>query len=67
MTIVLDVATRKGLFTLRREASGWQTTQVQFLGDPVSIVHFDQPTGALYAALDHGHFGAKIQRSMDGG
>jgi hypothetical protein len=61
------VATRKGLFTLRRGASGWRIAATRFLGDPVPIVFHDARDGALYAALDHGHFGPKLHRSDDGG
>ena len=62
------VATRKGLFTLQRGAGGsWAVTQVSFLGDPVSLVLPDRRDGAVYAALDHGHFGVKLHRSDDGG
>lgn len=62
----LHVATRKGLFTLDRSASGWQVTRTAFLGDPVSIVH-DAGDGRMYAALGLGHFGVKLHRSADGG
>ncbi len=62
----LLVSTRKGLFTLRRSTAGWAIDDVHFLGDPVSLV---RPTadGALYAALELGHFGAKLhRRDQDG-
>ena len=61
------VATRKGLFRFDRQGVGsWSQSCVGFLGDPVSMV---LPTahGTLYAALDLGHFGAKLQRSGDDG
>jgi hypothetical protein len=60
-------ATRKGLFTLRRGASGWRIAGATFLGDPVTLALADPRDGALYAALDHGHFGVKLHRSDDGG
>lgn len=62
----LLVATRKGLFTLERRPDGWRITDTAFLADPVSIV---LPVGseAIYAALDHGHFGVKLHRSDDAG
>lgn len=62
----LLVATRKGLFTLEREKS-WRITATAFLGDPVSMVLHDRRSDALYAALNLGHFGVKLQRSRDGG
>ncbi len=56
----LFVATRKGLFTLRRDGGAWTIADVDFLGDPVSAV---LPAGdTLYAALDLGHFGTKLWR-----
>ena len=38
-----------------------------FLGDNVSLCLADPRDGAWYAALDHGHFGAKLHRSGDQG
>lgn len=61
------VATRKGLFTVVRASGGWRVAAASFLGDPVSIVMPDARDGAVYAALEHGHFGAKLHRSKDGG
>ena len=55
------VGTRKGLFEFGRGRSGWDIVDVQFLGDPVSAV-LEDADGALYAALDLGHFGAKLWR-----
>src|SRR5271166_1179405 len=57
----LHVATRKGLFELVRGNGTWEVADVQFLGDPVSAVLADAD-GAVYAALDLGHFGAKLWR-----
>jgi hypothetical protein len=62
----LHVATRKGLFELARAAGGWDVVDAQFLGDPVSAVLADCD-GAVYAALDLGHFGAKLWRREPGG
>ena len=54
----LYVGSRKGLFELARRNGGWDVVSTQFLGDPVSAVlaHGD----SVYAALDLGHFGAKL-------
>ena len=57
----LHVATRKGLFEFVRSNGGWEIVDVRFLGDPVSAV-LAEPDGSLYAALDLGHFGAKLWR-----
>ncbi len=63
MSDVLLVATRKGLFTVTRQAAGWAITGADFLGDNVSLAIADPRDGRRYAALDHGHFGVKMHRS----
>jgi hypothetical protein len=64
----LLVSTRKGLFEVERIASGrWRIGHVSFQGDNVSLTLEDARNGAWYAALDHGHFGAKLHRSADQG
>src|SRR5579864_2223648 len=52
------VGSRKGLFEIKRGKTKWEVAAVHFLGDPVSAVLADQ--GRVYAALDLGHFGAKL-------
>jgi len=64
------VATRKGLFTFERSGSAsqpWKIAQTAFLGDNCPMFLHDRRDGALYAALNHGHFGNKLHRSTDGG
>lgn len=63
----LWVGTRKGLMAFRRDGGAWRQAGVHFLGDPVSQVLVDARDGALYAALNLGHFGCKLHRSDDGG
>jgi hypothetical protein len=63
----IHVATRKGLFSLRREPAGWRIAASHFVGDAVTQVLADARTGALHAALGTGHFGVKMRRSDDGG
>jgi len=61
----IHVATRKGLFTVERTGEGvdsWRVSGVDFLGDPVTMVLEDPRDGALYAALNLGHFGPKLHR-----
>ena len=58
---VVMVGTRKGLFELGRRASGWEIIDAQFFGYPVTAVLSDAD-GQVYAALDLGHFGAKLWR-----
>ena len=65
MAQLLHVGTRKGLFALTRGAGGWDVTETQFLGDPVSAVLATED-GSLLAALDLGHFGAKLWRHERG-
>lgn len=67
MSDTLNVATRKGLFTWKRRGGHWSIAQRSFLGDPVNMVHTDPREGTVYAVLDLGHFGTKLQRSQDGG
>jgi hypothetical protein len=63
------VGTRKGLFIIERKGKGkgWAIGSTSFLGAPVTMVLPDPRDGALYAALNHGHFGVKVHRSEDGG
>src|SRR5258705_4964770 len=68
----LLVGTRKGLLTFARNVGGWAIARTDFAGIPVSAVLHDRrdaasQDGVLYAALNHGHFGAKLHRSDDAG
>lgn len=56
------LGTRKGLFELDVEIGHWQLCAQAFIGDPVSMLLADRRDGALYAALNLGHFGAKLHR-----
>jgi photosystem II stability/assembly factor-like uncharacterized protein len=56
------IATRKGLFELVRGSAGWTVERTSFLGDPVTLTLYDRRDGTLYAALNLGHFGVKLQR-----
>lgn len=60
------LSTRKGLFELHRNGAGWEIGPVHFLGEPVSIALADPRDGALYAALNLGHFGVKLHRKDAG-
>lgn len=62
------MGTRKGLFTFaRKDGSKWEQLSASFVGDPVTMVLSDPRDGALYAALDLGHYGPKLHRSEDEG
>src|SRR5262245_22320665 len=65
----LLISTRKGLFVAGRAPGpvGWSVARASFLGDRVSLTLVDPRDGMWYAALDHGHFGVKLQRSEDRG
>jgi len=61
------VATRKGLFELRRSAGDWRIERISFLGEPVSMLLPPQADGRMLAALNLGHFGVKLHASDDAG
>src|SRR4051794_15762529 len=61
--MALYVATRKGLFII--DTARWTLARPHFLGDAVSAVLAHD--GAIYAALNLGHFGVKLRRSEDRG
>jgi photosystem II stability/assembly factor-like uncharacterized protein len=61
------VSTRKGLLTLKCNGGGWAIAATGFPGVPISAALRDPRDGTLYAALKHGHFGAKLHRSDDDG
>lgn len=67
MSESLLVSTRKGLFVLEHGAQGWHIARHSFLGQNVTLALADARDGSWYAALDLGHFGAKLQRSTDRG
>jgi photosystem II stability/assembly factor-like uncharacterized protein len=64
---VIWVGTRKGLFGVRKGASGWSVGAPRFPGEPVSQFARDSQTGECYAALRLGHFGVKVWKGTDGG
>ncbi len=61
------VGTRKGLFVVEGRGGEARIARTAFLGDNVPLTMVDRRDGAFYAVLDHGHFGVKLHRSMDGG
>jgi len=61
------LGTRKGLFTLAQSSNGWEIVDSAFLGVPIPMVLTDRRNGRLYAVVEHGHFGTKLQCSEDGG
>ncbi len=67
MSNQVHLATRKGLFTVNRTATGWQIEKVDFIGQTTNMLRYDRRDNTLYVAFDHGHFGVKLQRSDDNG
>ncbi|MGB7192358.1 MAG: exo-alpha-sialidase [Collimonas pratensis] len=60
------IASRKGLFELQQQNGRWSLGPIAFLGEPVSMVLADPRDGAVYAALNLGHFGVKLHRKDAG-
>jgi hypothetical protein len=61
------IGTRKGLFQLRADGDTVRLSEPAFPGAPVTNAVRDPRDGAIYASLDHGHFGVHLHRSDDGG
>jgi len=61
------VGTRKGVFFVERSNGSWRTRSAGHVGHGVNFVARDPNTGTLWAALGHGHWGAKLSRSTDDG
>lgn len=61
------VGTRKGLFTIDLVDETPTIAEHHFPGGPVTNAVRDPRDGALYVAIDHGHFGVHLHRSDDHG
>lgn len=61
------VGTRKGAFVVAKGRSGWKPSLAGHAGMGVNFLARDPHTGVLWAALGHGHWGAKLSRSDDDG
>ena len=61
------VGTRKGTFLVDRTGGAWKPRLGGHPGAGVNYVARDPHTGTLWALLGHGHWGAKLSRSTDGG
>jgi hypothetical protein len=62
----LLVSTRKGLFVCDRGTGGWRVGPPSFVGENVTLALADAKAG-WFAALNLGHFGAKLRHSADRG
>jgi hypothetical protein len=67
MSTTALIGTRKGLFTLTVDNGRFEMSQPAFPGVKVTNAVRDPRDGALYASLDHGHFGVHLHRSDDDG
>lgn len=67
MTKRLLIGTRKGTFIATRTGAGYALRLAGHAGVCVNYVAADPNSGALWAALGFGHWGAKLSRSTDGG
>lgn len=61
------VGTRKGTFVVEKVGGRWRPRLAGHAGVGVNFVARDPDTGMLWAALGHGHWGAKLSRSADDG
>jgi len=61
------VGTRKGTFLVEKEGSRWRARLAGHAGVGVSFAARDPNTGRIWALLGHGHWGAKLSCSDDGG
>ncbi|MCC6646700.1 MAG: hypothetical protein IT374_14145 [Polyangiaceae bacterium] len=67
MTTRILVGTRKGTFLVERHDGRWRPRLAGHAGMGVNYVARDPFTGKLWALLGHGHWGAKLSVSDDGG
>lgn len=61
------IGTRKGLFAVALDGDRAEVFEPSFLGVNITNAVADPRDGALYASLDHGHFGVHLHRSDDDG
>jgi photosystem II stability/assembly factor-like uncharacterized protein len=61
------IGTRKGTFSAEKVNGIWKTRLLGHSGAGVNFVARDPHRGTLWAALGHGHWGAKLSRSDDDG
>jgi photosystem II stability/assembly factor-like uncharacterized protein len=67
MATQILVGTRKGTFIVEKRGGRWSPTLAGHAGVGVNYVVRDPNSKTLWAALGHGHWGAKLSRSTDGG
>lgn len=67
MPDMVILGTRKGTVIIERSGADWQPRPAAHEGIPVCYAARDPRNGAIWASLDHGHWGPKLSRSRDGG
>ena len=67
MSARILVGTRKGTFLVTKAGNRWRPALAGHGGSGVNFVARDPHSGTLWAALGHGHWGAKLSRSRDDG
>ena len=63
----IAIGTRKGLLTYQESDGEWNMLNESHLGARVSYAMRDTRSGFLFALLEHGHWGPKLQRSDNDG
>ena len=61
------ISTRKGLIIAPEKNGSWKVSESHFDSIPVTYGYEDPINGAWWVALDYGHWGIKLHRSMDKG
>ena len=67
MKNVILISTRKGLIVATEKNGTWKVSETHFESIPVTFSYEDPRNGAWWVALDHGHWGIKLHRSMNKG
>lgn len=67
MSSSIWIGTRKGSFIVEKQGKAWRPRLAGHAGQGVNFVVRDPSSRTLWAALGHGHWGAKLSRSDDDG
>jgi photosystem II stability/assembly factor-like uncharacterized protein len=67
MPLRILVGTRKGSFLVSKKGPRWRPKLAGHAGSGVNFLARDPHEKTLWAALGHGHWGAKLSRSTDNG
>jgi hypothetical protein len=67
MSNLILLGTRKGTVIVDRVNGTWKPRPIEHGGIPVCYAARDPRDGTLWSSLDHGHWGAMLSRSRDGG